>query len=73
MSKYLGTQDFVGSDFQDRVSAKHEAICAAFGRKSAPYVHSEYPKAITVMIEGQEKVIEVASKEQEDSFRPQPK
>lgn len=57
-----------GTELQEKISAKHDAIVAAFGQPAAPYVYQEYPKAVSKTVDGREVTATVYSKAEEDSF-----
>ena len=61
-----------GTELQEKISAKHDAVVAAFGQPAAPYVYQEYPKAVSKTIDGVKVEATVYSKAEEDSFLEPP-
>lgn len=67
MSNYPGTF-YTGSEFESRVAEDDAAIRAAFGPKTLPYVHQDYPKDVVAEVNGQPVTYTVNSKEEEDAL-----
>lgn len=60
------------TDFQENIAKKHAAVAAAFGQPAAPYVHQEYPKAVSKTVDGREVTATVYSKAEENAFLEPP-